>query len=75
MSGRDERMKHEAKRIVELIRGGNVYGLPIDGGAINKFDLDDMDVVKFILAIHGAAQTEYVNSLAAGRALWTNLMT
>ena len=58
MSARDERMKMEAKRIVELIIGGSVYGHPIGDWANDIVDLDDINAATFICAIYGAAQLE-----------------
>ena len=58
MSARDERMKHDAKRIVASIIGGSIYGVPIGDWANGIFDLDDINAATFICAIYYAAQLE-----------------
>ena len=57
-------MKMEAKRIVELIRGGSIGGFPIGEWANDIVDLDDINAAKFICAIYYAAQLEEMNERA-----------
>ena len=64
MNGLEKRMKHDAKRIVASIIGGNVYGFPIGDWANGIFDLDDINVATFICAIYYAAQLEEMNERA-----------
>ena len=66
MSARDEAMKHEAKRIVELIRGGSIGGFPIDDGVIGIVDLDDINTAKFICAIYYRSRIEEMTKEQSG---------